>query len=95
MDSIYVVAFYTDEILTTGGPESFTGLPGMILEVALPHQHITWSATKVEAIAVPATQLAAPVKGKKVSNSGLFEIVQHSLKDWGKEGRQYMQSVML
>jgi GLPGLI family protein len=35
MDSIYVVAFYTDEILTTGGPESFSGLPGMILGVAL------------------------------------------------------------
>lgn len=27
MDSIYVVAFYTDEILTRGGPESFSGLP--------------------------------------------------------------------
>src|SRR5580658_4601403 len=39
MDSIYIVAFYTDEILTTGGPESFTGLPGMILGVALPHEH--------------------------------------------------------
>jgi GLPGLI family protein len=38
MDSIYVVAFYTDEIVTPGGPESFCGLPGMILGVALPHQ---------------------------------------------------------
>ena len=95
MDSIYVVAFYTDEILTSGGPESFTGLPGMILEVALPHQHITWSATKVEAVNVPDAQLAVPAKGKKVNNATLLEMVQHSLKDWGKEGQQYMQLVML
>jgi GLPGLI family protein len=95
MDSIYVVAFYTDEIVTSGGPESFTGLPGMILEVALPHQHITWSATKVEAVNVPDAQLAVPVKGKKVNNSTLLETIQHSLKDWGKQGKQYMQLVML
>lgn len=95
MDSIYVVAFYTDEILTSGGPESFSGLPGMILEVSLPHQHITWSATKVEAVNVPDAQLAVPVKGKKVNNSTLLETVQHSLKDWGKQGQQYMQLVML
>src|SRR5581483_6524816 len=31
LDSIYVVAFYTDAIITPGGPESFMGLPGMIL----------------------------------------------------------------
>jgi GLPGLI family protein len=95
MDSIYVVAFYTDEILTPGGPESFSGLPGMILEVALPHQHITWSATKVEAVTVPDTQLTAPAKGKKMTNTTLLQTIQHSLKDWGKQGQQYMQLVML
>ncbi len=43
-DSIYVVAFYTDQILAKGGPELFVGLPGMILGVALPNEHITWFA---------------------------------------------------
>ncbi len=28
MDSVYVVAFYTDKIAVSGGPESFSGLPG-------------------------------------------------------------------
>ncbi|MEO6979605.1 MAG: GLPGLI family protein, partial [Mucilaginibacter sp.] len=41
LDSVYVVAFYTERIPTPGGPESFTGLPGMILGVALPHENIT------------------------------------------------------
>src|SRR5580693_1398807 len=95
MDSIYVVAFYTDEILTTGGPESFSGLPGMILGVALPHEHVSWFATKVEAVPVPETQVAAPAKGKRVTNSALLEVIQKSLKDWGKEGRQFMQDAML
>ena len=95
MDSIYVVAFYTDEILTTGGPESFGGLPGMILGVSLPHQHISWFATKVEAIPIAETQVAAPVKGKKVDNGTLRTTVSSSLKDWGKTGQQYMEAILL
>jgi GLPGLI family protein len=95
MDSIYVVAFYTDEILATGGPESFTGLPGMILGVSLPHQHISWFATKVEAVPVSEAQVVPPAKGKKVNNAGLLETIRASLKDWGKTGRQYMQAVLL
>ena len=95
MDSIYVVAFYTDEILAEGGPESFTGLPGMILGVSLPHQHISWFATKVEAVAVGDAQVEPPVKGKKVNNAVLLQNIQSSLKDWGKTGRQYMEAVLL
>ena len=95
MDSIYVVAFYTDEILTGSGPESFTGLPGMILGVSLPHQHISWFATKVEAIPVTENQVEPPAKGKKVSNNTLQETVKPSLKNWGKEGRQYMEAILL
>ena len=95
MDSIYVVAFYTDEILTSGGPESFTGLPGMILGVSLPHEHVSWFATKVEAIAVPESQLNPPVKGKKTDDAALKENVQKNLKEWGKQGQQYIKQVLL
>jgi GLPGLI family protein len=95
MDSIYVVAFYTDEILTSGGPESFTGLPGMILGVSLPHEHVSWFATKVEAISISDAQVTAPAKGKKTNNTGLLQTVQHSLKDWGKQGQQFMRALML
>jgi GLPGLI family protein len=95
MDSIYVVAFYTDEILTPGGPESFSGLPGMILGVALPHEHVTWFATKVEAVNVPEAGVAAPAKGKKVTEAGLKASVMELMKNWNKQGRQYMQNVLL
>ena len=95
MDSIYVVAFYTDEILTGGGPESFTGLPGMILGVSLPHQHISWFATKVEATPVTETQVEPPVKGKKVTSSGLLQTMKPVMKDWRKVGQQYMEAILL
>ena len=95
MDSIYVVAFYTDEILTTGGPESFTGLPGMILGVSLPHQHVSWFATKVDAIKVTDAQVAPPAKGKKVDNAGLLQNIKGSLKDWGKTGQQFIEAAVL
>jgi GLPGLI family protein len=95
MDSIYVVAFYTDEILTTGGPESFNGLPGMILGVALPHQHVSWFATKVQATAVSEGELAPPVKGKKVNNEALKKTLTELVKNWGKNGREYVVFTML
>ncbi|WP_431216612.1 GLPGLI family protein [Puia sp. P3] len=95
MDSIYVVAFYTDEILTSSGPESFTGLPGMILGISLPHEHISWFATKVEAVPVAETQLAPPIKGKKTDRTALTNTVRQGLGDKGKYGRRFMQDALL
>jgi GLPGLI family protein len=95
MDSIYVVAFYTDEIITPGGPESFSGLPGMILGVALPHQHITWFATNLTMDPVKETDLKAPVKGKITTNALLKETLKESLKDWGKYADKNIFQILL
>lgn len=95
MDSIYVVAFYTDAIVTPGGPESFTGLPGMILGIALPYEHITWFATKVLAEDITPAKLKAPAKGKAVNNKTLLETLTSSMKDWGHYGKIYTLILML
>ncbi|HUR10441.1 MAG TPA: GLPGLI family protein [Flavitalea sp.] len=87
MDSVYVFAFYTDEIIVSGGPESFNGLPGMILGVAIPRISTTWFATKVELTEVAETELKKPVKGKKTDLATLQTTLQTSFKEWGK----YMQ----
>lgn len=47
LDSVYVVAFYTNAIPASGGPELFSGLPGMILGLSLPHFHMNWFAIKI------------------------------------------------
>jgi GLPGLI family protein len=83
-DSVYVVAFYTEDIMASGGPEMFGGLPGMILELAIPRLHTTWTADKFEIMAPKADDFTAPEKGKKVTEAQLYETVQPSFKNWGK-----------
>ncbi|UKT63689.1 GLPGLI family protein [Pedobacter mucosus] len=85
MDSVYVVAYYTNQIAVSGGPESFTGLPGMILGLALPHENITWFATKITEINVPEKDLVSPVKGKPTTNKGLADVITKAFKNYGPE----------
>lgn len=94
MDSVYIVAFYTNSIITPGGPESFTGLPGMILGVAIPHAHISWFATKVYTETVKDTDLKIPVKGRKENNASLLLFLKPRLKEWGRYGTINLQAIM-
>ncbi|MES2004115.1 MAG: GLPGLI family protein [Bacteroidota bacterium] len=94
-DSVYVVAFYTDQISVSSGPESFGGLPGMILGLAVPRLYTTWFATKVELTEPTATQLAPLQKGKKVNWDQLYAELKKGLKDWGKEAEKRLWIVSL
>ena len=95
MDSVYVVAFYTEEIPVSGGPESFTGLPGMILGVALPHENITWFATKVTEMTVENKGMLPPKKGKPVNNKELRKILIAAMKDWGTYAQASLKAFSL
>ncbi|QKJ30399.1 GLPGLI family protein [Mucilaginibacter mali] len=88
MDSVYVVAFYTNEIHVSGGPETFTGLPGMILGVALPHEGVTWFATKVTDTSVPAATITVPKKGKPVNPKQLSKVLWDIMKTWSTVGNR-------
>jgi GLPGLI family protein len=85
-DSVYVVAFYTDDIMVSSGPESFGGLPGMILGLAVPRMYATWFATRVELTEPTAVELSPKQKGKKVNWMRLSSELGKALKDWGKYG---------
>ncbi len=95
LDSIYVVAFYTDKIPVSGGPESFAGLPGMILGVALPHENITWFAKTITDKSILSTAITPPTKGKATTNKGLRNIINGALKDWGTYGKTALKAFML
>jgi GLPGLI family protein len=86
-DTVAVFAFYTEEILVTGGPEGIHGLPGMILGVGVPRLHATWFATKVEVNGVTTNNITPATKGKKVTRQGMIGALDNVLKNWGKYGR--------
>jgi len=95
LDSIYVVAFYTDEIPLSGGPESFNGLPGMILGVALPHENVTWFATKVTDFPIDDKALTPPKKGRVATNKSLSTTLLAVMKNWGDYAKQYLKAFSL
>ena len=94
MDSIYVVAFYTEKIHTSGGPESFNGLPGMILEVAVPHENIIWVATKVTDMPVDNKALQAPKKGKPETRQQLITTLHSLTKNWGDQAQFWLKGFL-
>lgn len=94
-DSVYVTAFYTDEIPVSGGPESFEGLPGMILGLAIPRLHTTWFATKVQLTKPADKEFVLNSRGSKTNKAKLTSTLQSSLKNWGKYGQKNIWWVML
>lgn len=95
LDSIYVVAFYTDEIHVKGGPESFNGLPGMILGVSVPHENVTWFATAVTEKIVDPKILVAPKKGKEVNNQQMQEEIMKAIGNQGDLATVQLKGLML
>lgn len=97
MDSLYIIAFYTDEIPVSSGPESFTGLPGMILGVVIPKLYFTIFATKVETQLIDEKEFVTKPFRKAVpmNRTGLFKEVDEALKDWGKYGQKIYWRVVI
>lgn len=87
-DSVVVVAFYTDEVVVKGGPESFNGLPGMIMGIAVPRLSLTIFATKIE-LNNNGAPLNIPIesKPKPVHRQQMVGEVAKGIKQWGKEGK--------
>ncbi|HRE53100.1 MAG TPA: GLPGLI family protein [Flavitalea sp.] len=95
MDSIVVIAFYTDEILASGGPESFAGLPGMILGVAIPKMHTTWYATRLQLTEVSEKDLTPPRRGDKFSGPEFRQKIQTIVREFGKGYENIQWQMML
>ncbi len=90
MDSVYVIAFYTDAILADGGPEGFNGLPGMILGIVMPRLNLTYFATKVDNFVAYEKEIAPPSKGEKKDYRQMEASLKESLKQWG----DFVQRIM-
>jgi GLPGLI family protein len=94
-DSVYVFAFYTDEITVSGGPMGLHGLPGMILGITIPRMFSSWVASKIEINGVNYNKIIAPTKGKKKKPSELEATIIEATKDWGNYGQQAVWNMYL
>lgn len=64
--------------------------------MALPHENVTWFATKVElgesgAIKAPET----PKRTEQMDRAGLEKYLQENLKNWGDLGTEAMKAFLL
>jgi len=94
-DSVYVFAFYTDEITVPGGPMGIQGLPGMILGITVPRMYTSWIATKLEINGVKTNTITPPQKGKKRKAAELLQNVKKATEDWGSWGQQAIWDLFL
>jgi GLPGLI family protein len=99
MDSVYVFAFYTDEITIPGGPCSINGLPGMILGLTIPRMYVSYIATKVSLTDIN-TAAIKPVEVKKYySYTSLKSTIKDRIKEWiseddDEDGKMWMNQFM-
>lgn len=72
-DSLYIVAFYTDQIPVSGGPALVHGLPGMILGLAIPEMHINYWARNVDFVVDNIPKQWRDKKSKSMSMQDFFD----------------------
>lgn len=96
-DSVVVIAFYTDQIMVSSGPESFGGLPGMILGLAIPRLYTSWFATAVtdQQQTTDADQKMLKGKPRKSTIDNLVKNLSESTKDWGPWGNPILWKARL
>jgi GLPGLI family protein len=81
-DSVYVFAFYAEELMVPAGPASISGLPGTILGMTIPRLFTSWIATKVNVNNVDITSLKPFNAKKPYTNMGLRNFIEERSKDW-------------
>jgi GLPGLI family protein len=91
-DSVYVFAFYTDEIVTNGGPCSINGLPGMTLGLTIPRLYTSWIATKISVVNVNEAIIIAPTSKKTMTLKEYKTFLKKRTEDWGydDESKQWI-----
>ena len=80
-DSTTMEAWFAPDIPVSSGPRGIGQLPGMILELGIEDGMLTYTATKVEFMKIPAADLKAPKKGKVVSQKEYEEIVEAKMAE--------------
>ena len=85
MDSVYVFAFFTEEIMISGGPCSISGLPGMVLGLTIPRLYTSYIATKIMLNDVNISAIKPTTAKKYYTNASLRTALLERSSDWTDE----------
>ena len=96
-DSVYVFAYYTEEITYPGGPCSVNGLPGLIMGLTIPRLYTSWIATKVIITGVDEKSIK-PANAKKLIDLKELKTIlnERSKKNWtgtAEEDKEYKEQM--
>ena len=82
-DSVYIFAYYSEELMISGGPASINGLPGLILGLTIPRMYTSYVATKISVNDVPVNIIKPFTAKKTITYEGLKNDISSRMKDWG------------
>lgn len=99
LDSVYVFAFYTEEIMIPGGPVSINGLPGLVLGLTIPRMYASYIATKVMVNDVQISNIKPATAKKYMTSLALKTTLKERAKEWvseddDPESKQWMEQFM-
>ena len=85
MKTMTVTAWYTPQIPVSNGPESYQGLPGLILEVN--DGDLTILCSKITINPKKAIEISEPKKGKQVTQEEYDSIMLKKMKEMNEQYR--------
>ena len=94
MDSVYVFAFYTEEIMIPGGPCTISGLPGMIMGLTIPRLYTSFIATKVIVNDIKEEEIKPAASKKYNTRKELRTLITERAKEWGNDEDEESKSWM-
>ena len=95
-DSVYVFAFYTEEITYPGGPCSINGLPGLILGLTIPRLYTSWIATKVEVKGINESTIKPPSAKKPMNMKAFQTLLNDRNRGWSDnpdQDKEYKEQI--
>jgi GLPGLI family protein len=82
-DGSAVVAWFAEDLLSSSGPETFGGLPGLILELNINDAEMVYTAKEIDGKNFDKAIVKAPTEGKKVTRAAFQKMME---EQFGAEG---------
>lgn len=85
-DSTRIYAWYADELMSSVGPETFNGLPGVILGLGIEDGGVVYFAKEIEKLEDPNIEKDIPTGKKKdwYTEEQLRDIIADRFSQWGQ-----------